>query len=87
MSFSQMFAWKGERNRPLGMYRPCPCNVCLEARRGVGYLSWSDAKGHGFTMWVESEKVFRMMRRALKAVIIDVEAKLSNQDPFIEADK
>ncbi len=54
--------WKdGERNRPLGVYRPCPCGVCSQGRQGVGYLSFSDDKGRGITIWIEDEKVFRKL--------------------------
>ena len=49
--------WKGEKNRPLGVYRPCSCG-CDDAANGVGYLSGSDSKGNGFTIWIENEKNF-----------------------------
>lgn len=57
--------WKGERNRRLAVYRPCQCNVCSKSSRGVGYLSFSDADGNGFTVWIEDEKVFRRLKSAL----------------------
>jgi len=63
-----VFTWNGERNRPLRAYRPCTCNVCSRGRMGVGYISWSDADGQGFTVWIESEGIFHMMERALKKV-------------------
>jgi len=58
--------WNRERNRQLAVYRPCPRGVCLGNRKGVGYLSCSDATGRGFTIWIEEEKVFRRLRHALK---------------------
>ena len=58
--------WKGERNRQLNVYRVCPCGVCQGIRRGVGYLSFSDANGRGFTIWIEDEMLFRGLKRALR---------------------
>lgn len=66
MSEDADIVWKGECNRRLGAYRPCPCIVCSRNRRGVGYLSWSDFSGSGFTIWIGDEKVFRRLRRALR---------------------
>lgn len=57
--------WNGERNRPLNVYRPCSCIECSANREGVGYLSYSDAGGNGFTLWIEDEAVFRQAQRAL----------------------
>lgn len=59
-------AWNGEKNRRLDVYRPCRCGVCSEGTRGVGYLSFSDANGHGFTVWIQNEKVFRRLKFALR---------------------
>jgi hypothetical protein len=67
MDGSVDFAWDGERNRQLDAYRACSCGVCSENRKGVGYLSFSDANGRGFTIWIEHEEVFRKLRRALKS--------------------
>ena len=58
--------WNGERNRQLNAYRPCSCGVCSKGRKGVGYLSFSNANGRGFTIWIEDERVFRRLRRALR---------------------
>ena len=66
MKRSSNLAWNGERNRPLNVYRPCPCRVCTENRKGVGYLSYSDEKGRGLTIWVDNEHVFRRLRLALR---------------------
>ena len=60
------FTWDGERDRNLSVYRPCSCGVCRENRKGVGYLSFSDANGRGFTIWIENEQVFRRLSRALR---------------------
>jgi hypothetical protein len=59
------FVWRGEKNRLLDAYRPCPCGTCSQSRRGIGYLSSSDAKGRGFTVWIENEEVFQRLSRAL----------------------
>jgi hypothetical protein len=60
--------WKGERNRQLAVYRPCQCSACSKSSRGVGYLSFSDANGNGFTVWIENEMVFRRLKTALRFV-------------------
>jgi hypothetical protein len=60
------FAWnRGEMNRQLTVYRPCTCGTCSAVRQGVGYLSFSDSHGRGFTVWLENEEVFQRLRRAL----------------------
>jgi hypothetical protein len=67
MGESADFIWNnGERNRQLSVYRPCPCGTCSSIRRGVGYLSFSDMKGRGFTVWLENEEVFQRLRDALR---------------------
>lgn len=67
MRDSADFVWNnGERNRQLSVYRPCPCGTCSSTRKGVGYLSYSDANGRGFTVWIEDEKVFRRLKSALR---------------------
>lgn len=60
------FVWsEGERNRPLALYRTCSCGVCKRGRKGVGYLSSSNAQGKGFTVWIDDERVFRRLARLL----------------------
>jgi len=60
------YVWNnGERNRRLSVYRPCPCGTCWRGQQGVGYLSFSDASGRGFTIWIQNERVFQRLRRAL----------------------
>lgn len=59
------YCWGGEKNRPFGLYRPCPCGVCSKSARGVGFLSWSNRAGQGFTIWITDEGVFRRLRQAL----------------------
>jgi len=66
MGKSGGIVWRGERNRQLDVYRACPCSVCSKSREGVGYLSFSDASGRGFTIWIEDEKVFRRLRHAIR---------------------
>lgn len=61
------FNWNaGELNRSFGAYRPCSCRVCREQTRGVGYLSSSDTRGRGFTIWIEDEAVFQRLKAALR---------------------
>lgn len=60
------FVWNdAERNRRLDVYRPCPCGTCSVCRRGVGYLSFSDDRGNGFTVWLQDEEVFDRLGAAL----------------------
>lgn len=60
------FVWNNaERNRRFDVYRPCPCGTCSVCRRGVGYLSFSDDGGNGFTIWLQDEEVFDRLRAAL----------------------
>jgi hypothetical protein len=66
------FIWNnGERNRELGVYRPCSCGTCLGTRNGVGYLSFSDTEGRGFTIWLENEEVVQRVNRALESLTKD----------------
>jgi hypothetical protein len=67
MRGSADFVWNnGERNRQLSVYRPCPCGTCTSVRKGVGYLSFSDTHGRGFSIWLENEEVFQRLSRALR---------------------
>ncbi|HYM78781.1 MAG TPA: HNH endonuclease [Candidatus Dormibacteraeota bacterium] len=72
MSVGIGFAWNGERNRPLDVYRPCPCGICSGNRKGVGYLSCSDAKGHGFTVWIQSEEIFRRLSSVFRKTRLQI---------------
>jgi hypothetical protein len=66
------FIWNsGEKNRQLAVYRPCPCGTCSIARKGIGYLSFSDAKGEGFTIWLANEEVFERLNGALSSAVKD----------------
>jgi len=66
--------WDGERNRQLDAYRACSCGVCSKSRKGVGYLSFSDARGRGFTIWIEDEMVFRRLRNAIRRFREDLQS-------------
>lgn len=60
--------WSGAKSRPLGVCRPCECGCDQrDGYKGVGYLTGSDAKGRGFTVWIQDEKVFTRLARALEA--------------------
>lgn len=68
------FLWNGECNRALGIYRPCVCATCSQGRLGAGYLSYSDALGFGFTIWIKDEEVFRALRMALQGTELEIAA-------------
>lgn len=59
---------EGERNRPLTIRRNCPCGVCRisGAGKGVGFLTWSDANGNGFTLWFDREEDYRELAKQLR---------------------
>jgi len=58
------FTWEnGERDRKLKLRRPCECGCdSRDGELGVGYLSGSDEKGNGFTIWIEDEDSFRRLQ-------------------------
>ena len=69
MNGKEQFTWtNGERNRPLQICRPCPCGC--DARdngaKGVGYLTASDEKGDGFTVWIKEEDVYDVLEKYLR---------------------
>ena len=53
----------GERNRKLGMWRPCPCGC--DGRRGkiAGYLHGIDSEGKGFSVYAKTEEEYQAMRK------------------------
>lgn len=61
------FTWEdGERKRKFKLYRPCPCGCDSRGGlKGVGYLTGSDKKGNGFTLWVESEEVYQSIEKVM----------------------
>ena len=60
--------WTGEKNRPLSLQRPCDCGCDgWDGKHGVGYLTASDERGKGFTIWIESEAVYRRLKAAMIA--------------------
>ena len=60
-------SWKGEKNRPLMVRRNCKCRTCQRAGKGkgVGFLSWSDHKGNGFTLWLKREEDYQALVKQL----------------------
>lgn len=61
-------AWKGEKDRPLGVHRPCSCGCDeREGHKGYGYITGSDAEGNGFTIWIEDEAVFEAVQSVIDA--------------------
>jgi hypothetical protein len=63
---TKQFTWKGEKDRPLQVLRPCHCGCDNRGGRlGVGYLTGSDEEGNGFTIWIESEEVYQVMDKLL----------------------
>jgi len=65
------FVWDGERNRELSVYRPCSCGICSKGRRGVAYLSSSNASGQGFTIWIENEEVVKRLTGSFQNISVD----------------
>lgn len=62
----QVKRWKGEVNRAFRLQRPCSCGCDQRSGdKGVGYLTGSDSKGNGFTLWITDEKVFQVMRKSM----------------------
>jgi hypothetical protein len=62
----KMLQWKGEENREVGLYRPCSCGCGdrdPETRDAVGYISGSDEKGHGFTIFLFKDADFKTLAR------------------------
>lgn len=58
--------WTGEARRPLSLQRPCDCGCDgWDGRHGVGYLTGSDARGRGFTLWIQDEAVYQRIERVL----------------------
>jgi hypothetical protein len=57
------FTWVGEKDRPLGVRRPCDCGTCRSSQPpgAVGLLTGSDSEGKGFTVWITDEAVYRSL--------------------------
>jgi hypothetical protein len=61
------WTWKGESNRVLNTYRPCECGCDYhDGLFGVGYLSGSDEAGNGFTIWIQDERIFALLKAAIR---------------------
>lgn len=60
-----------DKNRPFDLYRPCACG-CDERTgfKGAGYLSGSDSQGNGFTIWIKTEKEYKLIKRLLTKRLI-----------------
>jgi len=59
--------WTGEENRPFGLRRPCECGCDFrEGIKGIGYLTYSDSEGNGFTIWIETEEVYQRLAQAMR---------------------
>jgi hypothetical protein len=63
---NRQITWKGEKGRALQVCRPCSCG-CDERDgfKGVGYVTGSNAKGNGFTIWIENDEVFNNISAVL----------------------
>ena len=73
--------WTGDRNRPLSLWRPCDCGCDSRGGlKGVGYLTGSNKRGHGFTVWITDESVFKRIEKAMSNV------QISGGAPSAEAD-
>ena len=63
----QQFIWNGEKNRKFALCRPCSCGCDFrEGKKGVGYLTGSNKRGKGFTVWIENEKLFKLLREGME---------------------
>ena len=65
----KQIAWKnGEKNRPLKVRRLCECSTCHAADVEIGtadcagFLSGSDATGRGFTIYIQDNSVYAVLR-------------------------
>lgn len=66
---SDVVWWIGEKHRPLQVVRPCRCRCeDRDGHRGVGYITGSNARGHGFTLWLKDERVFRLAQELVEAL-------------------
>lgn len=62
-----MYLWKGDPGRTPRVQRPCDCGCDLrDGAKGVGYLTGSDDKGNGFSLWITDEKVYKVMEKAFQ---------------------
>lgn len=69
MSNPRQLVWrKGEKKRPLSLQRPCTCGTCrsVQPEGTVGYITGSDGRGKGFTVWIESEAVYSEVLKAFR---------------------
>ena len=65
---NKQITWEGEIDRPLQLRRPCSCGCDgRDGDVGVGYITGSDGRGRGFTVWIEDEDVYKRMEEILKA--------------------
>jgi len=63
---SKQIVWEGEENRELFLHRPCSCGCdTRDGDHGVGYLTGSNSKGEGLTIWIESEEVFQRLKELM----------------------
>lgn len=64
------FYWPtGEKDRPVNVCRP---DICDDAPAGaVGYLSGSNPKGQGFTIWLFDERVYCLLQELLGGELLD----------------
>jgi hypothetical protein len=62
----KQYIWKGEPNRSFMLSRPCSCGCdSRDGRKGIGYLSGSDDDGNGFSIWIEDERIYRILEAML----------------------
>jgi len=59
---------KGRRGEAASIVLQRPCECGCDRRGGdygVGYLLGTDGNGNGFTVWIEDEKVYKLMQNVL----------------------
>lgn len=59
------YTWRGEPNKPLTLSRPSSDEL-RHGCEGVGYLTASDVRGYGFTIWIQNDTVFRQVSLVMK---------------------
>jgi len=67
---NKLDTWRGEKSRQLRLSRPCKCGCDYRGgNTGAGYLTASDDHGDGFTLWIESEDDYQIIRGAIMSEI------------------
>lgn len=64
--------WTGEKNRETKVYLPCSCGCDRrDGKKFLAYISGSNAKGEGFTIYLQSQKELKQARANINRVIVE----------------